>query len=45
MHILKLLLAWLLAVLPLGWGVSKTIAKLEPLFTGEQKAGTGTTKP
>lgn len=35
MHVLKLLLAWLLAVLPLGWGVSKTIAKLEPLFKGE----------
>jgi hypothetical protein len=37
MHGLKLALAWLLAIVPLGWGVSKTIDKLKPLFTGEAK--------
>ena len=37
MHALKIILAWLVAVIPLGWGVSKTAGKLEPLFTGEAK--------
>jgi hypothetical protein len=41
MKALKIILAWLVAVVPLGWGVSKTIDKSKPLFTGSAKTAPG----
>lgn len=32
---MKLLLAWLLVAIPLGWGVTKSVQKSLPLFRGE----------
>ena len=34
---MKLLLAWLLVAIPLGWGVTKSVQKSLPLFRGESK--------
>ena len=34
---IKLILVWLCVVLPLGWGVSKTIGNAKPLFQSELK--------
>ena len=34
---MKLLLAWLLVAIPLGWGVTKSVQKSLPLFRGEAK--------
>lgn len=31
---MKLILSYLLVVIPLGWGVTKSIQKSRPLFTG-----------
>jgi len=31
---MKLVLAWLFVVLPLGWGVTQSVKKSMPLFTG-----------
>jgi hypothetical protein len=32
---MKLLLAWLLVAIPLGWGVTKSVQKSLPLFRAE----------
>ena len=32
---MKLFLSFLLVVVPLGWGVTKSVKKSLPLFTGE----------
>jgi hypothetical protein len=42
---MKVLLAWLVAVIPLGWGISKTIDKSKPLFTGDNAASSTPAKP
>jgi hypothetical protein len=34
---MKLLLAWLLVAVPLGWGVTKSVQKSLPLFRGAIK--------
>jgi hypothetical protein len=34
---MKLLLAWLLVAIPLGWGVTKSVQKSLPLFRGAAK--------
>ena len=34
---MKLLLAWLLVAVPLGWGVTKSVQKSLPLFRGAAK--------
>jgi hypothetical protein len=35
---MKLLFAWLLVAIPLGWGVTKSVQKSLPLFRSEIKA-------
>ncbi len=32
---MKALLTWLLVIVPLGWGVTKSVQKSLPLFRGE----------
>jgi hypothetical protein len=34
---MKLLLSWLLVVVPLGWGVTKSVQKSLPLFSKDAK--------
>ena len=34
---MKIVLSWLLVVLPLGWGVTKSVQKSLPLFRGDAK--------
>ena len=34
---MKILLAWLLVAIPLGWGVTKSVQKCLPLFRGGAK--------
>jgi hypothetical protein len=34
---MKLLFAWLLVAIPLGWGVTKSVQKSLPLFRSEIK--------
>ena len=34
---MKPLLTWLLVIVPLGWGVTKSVQKSLPLFQGEAK--------
>ena len=34
---MKLLLAWLVVAIPLGWGVTKSVQKTLPLFRGEPR--------
>lgn len=31
---LKLIIVWLIVVIPLGWGVAKSLKKSRPLFAG-----------
>ena len=33
---MKMLLTWLLVVIPLGWGVTKSVEKSRPLFHGSK---------
>ncbi len=32
---MKVLVVWLVVLLPLGWGVARSVQKSLPLFTGE----------
>jgi len=34
---MKILFAWLLVAVPLGWGVTKSVQKSLPLFRNESK--------
>lgn len=34
-RIIKSFLTWLLVIVPLGWGVTKSVQKSLPLFRGE----------
>lgn len=34
---MKTLLIWLLVILPLGWGVTKSVQKSLPLFSQQQQ--------
>ena len=34
---MKLLFAWLLVAIPLGWGITKSVQKALPLFRTETK--------
>lgn len=31
---LKLIIVWLMVIIPLGWGVAKSLRKSRPLFSG-----------
>lgn len=39
---MKLILAWLLVAIPLGWGVTKSIQKSLPLFRSSPSVSTPT---
>jgi len=36
---MKAVLIWLLVIVPLTWGVTQSVKKAMPLFTGESAAG------
>jgi hypothetical protein len=41
---MKLLLYWLLVVVPLGWGVTKSVQKSLPLFRGDVRPASAPAK-
>jgi hypothetical protein len=43
-RVLKVVLSYLLVAVPLGWGVSKSVQKSLPLFSGGAQPAAGATK-
>ncbi len=35
---MKAILIWLLVILPLAWGVTQSVKKAKPLFSGQEAA-------
>lgn len=42
---MKMILVWLMIIVPLGWGVTQSLKKSLPLFTGEKKQTTAPATP